>query len=185
MKSGTINLLPHIQEVSPATAHKTFLFWVSLLTGVVVLTGFTAYLWVDLKTIKEQTALKSLEEQDLKKAIGKADQVQEYLGYILDRKSTYEELELRALDYTGALQALAVATPQNLSLTTVSLDPSKIILTGVAAERAQAVTFTENLQKSKQFSSVLLSQANNQINGVQFTVTMDFTKAVPQPKASP
>ena len=189
MKSSTINLLPHEQEISPATARKSFLMWSAIITGIILLAGATGYLWVDLNTVTEQIALKELEEKDLKQAIGKADQVQESMAYILDRKKSYEELEAKAINYPGALEAIANATPQNLRLTTLSLDDTKVTLGGLTSERALAVAFTENLQKSKQFTSVLLSQANNQTEGVQFTVTMGYAKTVPSPspevKAAP
>ncbi len=189
MKSPTINLLPHEQEISPATARKSFLLWSAILTGIVLLAGATGYIWMDLKTVTEQIEVKELEQQELKRAIGKADQVQESLAYILDRKKSYEELEAQAIDFPEALETIANATPQNLRLTTLSLDSTKITLAGIAAERALAVAFTENLQKSKQFTSVLLSQANNQTDGVQFTVTMGYIKKTPSPspqaKATP
>ena len=185
MKSPTLNLLPHEQEVSPATARKSFLVTSFLVTLIIVLLGGTGYLWLDLNTIAKEAELKELEQQDLKKAIGEADEVKLELAYILDRKESYEKLEAAAINYPKALEAIAEASPQNLRLINLALDANQISLTGLAADRSEAVTFTENLQKSKQFTAVSLSQANNQVDGVQFTVSMKFTPTKPATSPTP
>ncbi len=113
---------------------------------------------------------------------------QQQLAIIKDRGDAYTALANQYYNFDELLDKIAQATPEKLTITSLSLESGKpTSIVGVAADRSDISTLTENIRKISEITDISLSQTTAQEDGVHFTIGISLVTKVkpsPSPKSS-
>lgn len=174
----TINLLPKIDDSQQST--KLSLTFVQL--GLIGLGALLLFASVWLQTEKSRLAglmaEKQVEQSTLKNELERARLLQLELAYIQDRKQVWQEIAASHPPYSLIIGHVTAATLNDMRLTSFKAESTDALtVSGVAADRTVVSNFVNQLNESGQFINPTITQANNQNEGVLFSVTSRYATA--------
>lgn len=172
----TINLIPKNDE-NHTTQLSLAIFQLALVGLGVFLLLTAVWLQSENSRLTGQTAQKQTEQSALKSELERARQLQLELAYIQDRQKVWQEITEQP-PYSLIIDHIAAATLNDMRLTSLKADPNATLtISGVAADRTIISNFINQLNTSGQFVNPTITQANNQAEGVLFSLTSRFGTA--------
>lgn len=173
-----INLLPKIDDNQQST--KLSLTFLQL--GLIGLGALLLFASAWFQTEKNRLAGKMAEKQVLQSALKgdleRARLLQLELAYIQDRKQVWQEITTNYPPYSLIISHIAAATLNDMRLTSFKAESTDALtVSGVAADRTVVSNFVNQLNASGQFINPTITQANNQNEGVLFSVTSRYASA--------
>jgi Tfp pilus assembly protein PilN len=183
----TINLLPNQDHSISAGKVLAGLAEIALMAVAIGLILASIWLQTAVSGVSTQVATKQAEKKSFKSSLDKATELQQKLQNIIDRQEAWQSSQKESRHFGQLIHQIAVAKPAKLRLSTLTNSKGDdLAMTGVAATRTDVTTFIDGLNKIDGLSGVTLGQANNQAEGVSFTISANLTAAATaSPSPSP
>lgn len=170
----TINLLP--PAIKQEKEYRKILSFVSYFLSClfIILILFTAVVYLaDMSIVTDinKNAKEIVRQEDTLKGLEDTSKKVDIINSKLDKISS---IDSNKVIWSNVIKDLANDTPQNVQITTLSLDKetNKIQLTGSAATRRDIASFKEKLEASKYFKNVTFSTSSHSVESDTFTFSL-------------